>query len=122
MTLPKTPHLPEGIQFALIPFYSPLLRKSHLFSFPPRTKMFLFSGFPIPDGNIHHCWYIGSPIRVSLDLRLHASPQSISLLVTPFFGSLGKASIIRFMHKMVYSQHSFPFVKTVFLTLRFIRF
>lgn len=36
-----------GIQFALLPFRSPLLRESLLISFPPGTKMFYFPGFPI---------------------------------------------------------------------------
>lgn len=34
------------VQFALCPFRSPLLRTSHLLSFPPPTKMFQFRGFP----------------------------------------------------------------------------
>ena len=44
-----TPHFlifTDGIRFALFPFHSPLLGESRLFSFPPLTKMFQFSGFP----------------------------------------------------------------------------
>ena len=33
--------------FGLFPFRSPLLRKSRLFSFPPGTKMFQFSGLAL---------------------------------------------------------------------------
>jgi len=76
-----------GFVDGLFPLHSPLLRESQLFSFPPRTKMFPFSGFPFPKE--YPINWIGSPIRRPLDLRLHASPQGISLLVTPFFGSLG---------------------------------
>lgn len=36
------------IRFGLFPFRSLLLRESRLFSFPPLTKMFQFSGFPFP--------------------------------------------------------------------------
>ncbi len=44
-----TLHLPLvscGIRFGLCPFRSLLVRASLLFSFPPPTKMFQFSGFP----------------------------------------------------------------------------
>ena len=37
----------SGIQFVLYRFRSPLLTISQLLSFPPPTKMFQFSGFPI---------------------------------------------------------------------------
>src|SRR3989338_4308709 len=39
--------LPEKIQFVLFSVRSPLLRESLLIFFPPPTKMFQFSGFPI---------------------------------------------------------------------------
>lgn len=39
-----------GIQFVLSRFHSPLLTTSQLLSFPPPTKMFQFSGFPILNG------------------------------------------------------------------------
>ena len=42
---PSTPTLPKQYRFGLFPFRSPLLRESLLFSFPPGTKMFQFSGF-----------------------------------------------------------------------------
>jgi hypothetical protein len=41
------PFVSSGIWFGLIPFRSPLIRESLLFSFPPPTKMFQFSGFPL---------------------------------------------------------------------------
>jgi len=41
---PTTPILPEQYRFGLIPVRSPLLGESLLFSFPPGTKMFQFSG------------------------------------------------------------------------------
>ena len=37
---------PDWIRFDLFRFRSPLLTESLLFSFPPDTKMFYFSGFP----------------------------------------------------------------------------
>ena len=42
---PITPTMPKHHWFGLFPFRSPLLRESLLFSFPPGTKMFQFSGF-----------------------------------------------------------------------------
>ncbi len=36
----------QGVQFALIPVRSPLLRESQLVSFPTATKMFQFTAFP----------------------------------------------------------------------------
>jgi hypothetical protein len=42
---PSTPTLPKQYRFGLFPVRSPLLRESLLFSFPPGTKMFQFSGF-----------------------------------------------------------------------------
>ncbi len=45
MTGPTTPTTPKHYRFGLFPVRSPLLRESLLFSFPPGTKMFQFSGF-----------------------------------------------------------------------------
>ena len=42
---------PHGVWFGLCPFRSPLLRASHLVSFPPPTKMLPFGGFPLPKGS-----------------------------------------------------------------------
>ena len=41
---PTTPQLPKQLRFGLIPFRSPLLWESLLFSFPPLNEMFQFSG------------------------------------------------------------------------------
>jgi hypothetical protein len=41
---PSTPTPPKRNRFGLFPVRSPLLRESLLFSFPPGTKMFQFSG------------------------------------------------------------------------------
>ena len=43
-TGPSTPITPKRYRFGLFPVRSPLLRESLLFSFPPGTKMFQFSG------------------------------------------------------------------------------
>ena len=45
ITGPSTPITPKRHRFGLFPVRSPLLRESLLFSFPPGTKMFQFSGF-----------------------------------------------------------------------------
>ena len=45
ITGPSTPTTPKRYRFGLFPVRSPLLRESLLFSFPPGTKMFQFSGF-----------------------------------------------------------------------------
>ena len=37
----------HALWFGLFPFRSPLLRKSLLFSLPPATSMFQFTGFPL---------------------------------------------------------------------------
>ena len=45
---PTTPHRPEPARFGLCPVRSPLLGVSRLFSLPPATKMFQFTGFASP--------------------------------------------------------------------------
>jgi hypothetical protein len=47
-TTPHTQHLPAitRARFSLIPFRSPLLRESQLFSLPAGTEMFHFPAFP----------------------------------------------------------------------------
>ncbi|BAP60143.1 hypothetical protein MMKA1_00260 [Methanococcus maripaludis KA1] len=47
---PTTPHLPEGIQFALIRVQSPLITESLLISLPAGTKMLQSPAFPILNG------------------------------------------------------------------------
>ena len=41
------------VEFGLIPFRSPLLRESRLFSFPQGTEMFQFPWFPLPVLCVH---------------------------------------------------------------------
>ena len=80
----------RSVQFRLFPVRSPLLRKSQLVSTPPPTKMFQFGGFPLLTERRPKP--PGSPIRVSPDLRLHASPRGLSQLATPFIGTQAKPS------------------------------
>lgn len=81
--------LPEGksswfIKFRLLPFRSPLLRESLLFSFPPATKMFQFTGssshLPIYSASGRPVFNrAGFPIRRSSGQRLLAtSPKLIA--------------------------------------------
>ena len=42
-TLRSRNPLVQALEFSLFPFRSPLLRESHLFSFPVATKMFQFT-------------------------------------------------------------------------------
>ena len=80
----------RSVRYRLVPFRSPLLRKSQLVFFPPPTKMFQFRGFPLlterrPKSS-------GSPIRGSPDRRLRASPRGLSQLATPFISTQAKPS------------------------------
>ncbi len=82
----------QAFWFGLIPFRSPLLRKSHLLSLPPGTKMFQFPGsaFSYPmdsDMDPTPLRVVGSPIRKSPDQRLLTAPRSISVFVPSFIGS-----------------------------------
>ena len=80
----------RSVRFELLPFRSPLLRKSQLVSFPPLTKMFHFGGFPLLTERQPKP--AGSPIRVSSDLGLHAPTRGLSQLATPFIGTQAKPS------------------------------
>ena len=57
------------LRFGLIPFRSPLLRESRLFSFPQGTEMFQFPWFPLPVLCVHTgvtpAKVLGFPIRTS---------------------------------------------------------
>ena len=77
--------LHRSVRFELLPFRSPLLRKSQLVSLPPPTKMFQFGGFPLLTE--HQPKLMGCPIRGSSDRRLHAPTRGFSQLATPFFGT-----------------------------------
>ena len=74
---PTTPILPKQHWFGLFRFRSPLLSESLLFSSPPPTQMFQFSGFA-PHLT---AWYyvfniVGCPIRISTDIMdMCSSPQ-----------------------------------------------
>ena len=80
----------RSVRFRLFPFRSPLFRESQLVSSPPPTKMFQFGGFPLltelrPKP-------VGSPIRASSDLGLHAPTRGLSQLATPFISTQAKPS------------------------------
>ena len=73
-------------RFRLLPFRSPLLRKSMFLSFPPPTKMFQFRGL----AHLTMCqvfYLTGCPIQKSSDQVLFANPRSLSQLTTSFFAS-----------------------------------
>jgi hypothetical protein len=78
--------------FGLIPFRSPLLRKSHLLSLPLGTKMFQFPrsafSYPMYSGmDTVPLRTVGSPIRKSPDQSILTAPRGISVFVPSFFGS-----------------------------------
>jgi hypothetical protein len=78
--------------FGLIPFRSPLLRKSHLLSLPLGTKMFQFPRsafhYPMNSGkDTVPLRTVGFPIRKSPDQCLLTAPRGISVFVPSFFGS-----------------------------------
>src|SRR3990170_1516021 len=72
----------RSVRFGLLPFRSPLLRKSQLVSVPPPTQMFHFGGFPLLTE--HRPKPMGSPIRASSDRRLRAPTRGLSQLAAPF--------------------------------------
>ena len=78
---PSTPILPKQYRFGLFPVRSPLLRESLLFSFPPGTKMFQFSGFAPSRflGRYYIFIVVGCPIRKSTDISdICSSPLLIA--------------------------------------------
>ena len=77
--------------FGLYPVRSPLLGASLLFSFPPVTEMFHFTGFPLPMLCIHMGVTGHNPSRVFLfgDPRIEAclaAPRGLSQPATSFIG------------------------------------
>src|SRR5699024_320029 len=81
----------QALWFGLVPFRSPLLRKSHLLSLPPGNKMFQFPGsasFTLCiqiNVLLHYEQWVppfGNPC-----IRLLTTPQGLSELVPSFFGS-----------------------------------
>jgi hypothetical protein len=88
----------KNVRFGLFPVRSPLLRELTLFSFPPLTEMFHFSGFT------PHCKQCGNmiliilgfPIRKSTDQRLlDTSPRLIAVTPRPSSPQPPEASTIR---------------------------
>ena len=85
---PTTPRvaLPQP-RFGLLRVRSPLLAESLLFSFPPATKMFQFTGLaPRPQSRGTPCG-VGCPIRKSASQRVFAPRRGLSQLITSFFAS-----------------------------------
>ena len=83
---PTTPILPKQYWFGLLPFRSPLLWESLLFSSPPPTQMFQFSGFAhLAMQYIFNI--LGCPIRIFADQLVCANPRNFSQLITSFFAS-----------------------------------
>ena len=103
---PTTPYMPQHLRFGLLPFRSPLLWKSLLFSFPPGTEMFQFPGFALRLHGVSRQVGMGCPIRISTDQWLFAPPRSFSQLITSFFasGSLGipRTPLVTFFRILVY--------------------
>ncbi len=77
--------------FGLIPFRSPLLRKSHLLSLPSGTEMFQFPELPSVtyefSDDATPLRIAGFPIRTSPSQRLLTARRGISVFVPSFFGS-----------------------------------
>ena len=78
-------------RFRLFPFRSPLLRESHLLSFPQGTEMFQFPRFPLPvlyiqTGVTPHdgCWV--SPFGYPRIEAWSAAPRGFSQPPTSFIG------------------------------------
>ena len=76
---PTTPDRPKTTWFGLFPVRSPLLRESRLISFRRVTEMFQFTHCPpsLPmcsAGGIQTSLWMGCPIRILGDHRLHAAP------------------------------------------------
>ena len=88
ITGPSTPNTPKRSRFGLFPVRSPLLRESLLFSFPPGTKMFQFSGFAprITTGTTSSSWWV-APFGNQRIYRIFAPPRCLSQLVTSFIAS-----------------------------------
>ena len=79
-------------EFGLFPFRSPLLRESRFLSFPPVTKMFQFTGLPLPALCIqagvraHYHWRV-SPFGNPGVKGWSAPNPGLSQPPTSFFGS-----------------------------------
>ena len=83
---PITPPLPKQRRFGLLPFRSPLLGESRLFSSPAGTKMFQFPAFAC----LAACRAFnaaGFPIRTPADQWSFAPTRGFSQLVASFIAS-----------------------------------
>ena len=73
--------------FGLLRVRSPLLAQSLLFSFPPATEMFQFTGFAPHLRAVPESLPAGCPIRISASQWVFAPKRGFSQLVTSFFAS-----------------------------------
>ena len=99
------------VRFGLIPFRSPLLRESRLFSFPQGTEMFQFPWFPLPAlcvqaGVALHYEYWVSPFGHPRIDGWSAPSRGLSQPPTSFIGSCRQGI------------HRWPFVAWVFALQR----
>ena len=86
--------MPKQFRFGLIPVRSPLLRESLLFSFPPATKMFQFTGLAFQLRNIQkYGWVVPfGNLRIISYLHLPVAYRSLSRPSSPLGA---KASTVR---------------------------
>ena len=92
---PTTPRAPRRPRFGLVPFRSPLLGESLLFSFPPTTGMFRFVGFASPLRGCRACARRVAPfghLRINGRSRL---PADFRGLPRPSSPPGAKASSVR---------------------------
>lgn len=119
---PTTPTMPEHYRFGLVRFRSPLLTKSLLFSLPPGTQMFQFSGFALFRVTILQiAGFPHSEIYGSKDI---APPRSLSQLITSFIASRSQGirptllitflPIARYKFVLLNLIFSFQYVKELF--------
>ena len=118
---PTTPVMPKQNRFRLLPFRSPLLGESLLFSFPVGNEMFQFPTFAprLPAVSL----LMGYPIRVSADRFVFANPRSFSQLVTPFFASesqgILRTPLVTFFIESSYCFNYFSRLSSNFVILTF---
>ena len=92
---PTTPRAPRRPRFGLVPFRSPLLGESLLFSFPPTTGMFRFVGFASAQSGCRACARRVAPfghLRINGRSRL---PADFRGLPRPSSPPGAKASSVR---------------------------
>ena len=100
VTSPTTPMQPRPHRFRLFPVRSPLLGESLLFSLPPGTEMFQFSGFAFQSLciQLRNNWSSTSWVAPFGNLRINARlqlPVAYRSLSRPSSPSHAKASTIR---------------------------